>query len=130
MRELSRKPVGWLLASLALLGGGCSGADADILARVGRKVAGKVETLTANSKLASGWQSVRANVDDVAVDARVSARLSWDKSLVGVPIQVHASGGRVELHGTVPGLPQRRRAIELAESTAGVSEVVDALQVP
>jgi osmotically-inducible protein OsmY len=60
----------------------------------------------------------------------VSARLSWDKSLAGVPVQVRANGGRVELHGTVPDLTQRRRAVELAESTAGVTEVVDALQVP
>lgn len=130
MRELSRKSVGWLAAGLALLGAGCSGADADILARVGRKVAGRVEATTTNSKLASGWQSVRANLDDVAVDARVSARLNWDKGLAGVPIQVQASAGRVELHGTVSDPAQRRRAVELAESTAGVTEVVDALQVP
>ncbi len=120
------------LVALALLAGGCKGGDADILTRVGRRIAQKAESLNAgvNSKLAIGWHALRANLDEVAVDARVSSRLNWDKTLAGVPIQVHATGGRVELQGTVPSLNHRRRAVELAETTAGVTEVSDALQVP
>jgi osmotically-inducible protein OsmY len=115
---------------IALAGlGGCQKTDTDILARVGRGLARKAEAATANSRLLSGWQAVRANLDEVAVDARVAARLSWDQTLTGQPIQVLASGSRVELHGTVSGTAERRRAVELAESTVGVAEVADALEV-
>jgi osmotically-inducible protein OsmY len=120
----------WILAGLLLIGG-CKGQDADILARVGRKLAMKGEAVTARAgtKLAGGWQAVRANLDELAVDARVAARLSWDQTLAGVPIEVHSQGTRVELRGTVADADQRRRAVELAEATLGVTEVTDSLQV-
>ena len=64
------------------------------------------------------------------LDARVSARLRWDKALAGSKIQVQAKDGVVELKGPVIDLAQRRRAVELAESTAGADKVTDLLEVP
>jgi osmotically-inducible protein OsmY len=115
-----------------LLGvGGCNHRDADRLARVSRKAAEKVQALTTGSsnRVAEGLQVMRASWDEIALDARVAARLRWDKGLAGSHIEVRASGTTVELHGTVASANQRGRAVELAESTLGVERVSDNLEL-
>ncbi len=122
------------LAALALLllAAGCDGQDADHLARVSRKALARAGYLSGHTddRPPSGWQAVQASLDEVTIDARVSARLRWDKNLAGVTIQTRAAGTVVELYGNVRDLNQRRRAVELAESTTGVEKVVDQLQTP
>jgi osmotically-inducible protein OsmY len=110
---------------------GCNHQDADRLARVGRKAAEKVQGLTGNSsgRVAEGLQVMRASWDEVALDARVSARLRWDKGLAGAQVEVHANGAVVELQGTVADANQRGRAVDLAGATAGVERVTDNLTV-
>jgi osmotically-inducible protein OsmY len=66
----------------------------------------------------------------MALDARVSARLRWDKTLSSEQIHVQATGGIIELKGRVRDLNQRRRAVELAESTVGTEQVLDLLEIP
>jgi|SRR6516225_9301008 osmotically-inducible protein OsmY len=124
MHRVGKRWLGWLLLGLVLGPCGCSHEDADRLARVGRKVAAKLEGVGggAQEKLADGWQAV-------ALDARVAARLRWDKALGGTRIEVRASGGVVELRGSVGNENQRRRAIDVAETTSGVERVTDALEV-
>ena len=65
----------------------------------------------------------------MTLDTRVAARLRWDKALVNHKIEVTAADGVVELKGKVGDLIQRRRAVEIAQSTAGVNEVRDSLEV-
>jgi osmotically-inducible protein OsmY len=126
-RRISKRWV-WL----GLVGGalGCSGQDADRLARVGRTAAAKAEDLTggARNRLTGGWQALRGSWAEATPDSRVAARLHWDKSLAGAAIQVSSPGnGQVRLQGTVADLSQRRRAVELAQATLGVEEVLDEL---
>ena len=59
----------------------------------------------------------------------MSQRLAWDKNLADARIQVRADGGAVELKGAVREAGQSKRAVELAESTAGVDKVTDSLEV-
>jgi osmotically-inducible protein OsmY len=131
MGQISKGRRVWLPAALIGLCFGCTNQDADRLARVGRTVAAKAEELTggANGKLAAGWQAVRADLDEMALDSRISARLRWDKSLANAQIRIHTQGGEVELLGTVNDPAQRQRAVELAESTIGTEKVVDKLEV-
>src|SRR5262249_27032909 len=104
---------------------------ADRLARVARMAAAKVQPPGANGeKLLCGFQAVRGSWDDMALDARVATRLRWDKMLVQAQIEVKATGGVIELKGTVPGEEYRQRALELAGATVGVTRVVDSLTVP
>lgn len=119
----------WLVAFFAVVAVGCSDQDTERLARVGQKVAGKVHGMAggADTKLAIGLQAMRANWSDASLENRVSARLRWEKLLDGASIQVHAAGNTVELKGIVSDLGQRRRAIDLAQSTTGVEKVVDVL---
>ena len=118
----------WLLLGLAALTAGCSRQDSERLARIGKHIAARAEALTADCRagLGSSWHGVG---EGVGPGARVWARLRWDKALAGLPIQVHAAGDTIELKGTVRDLAQRRRAVELAESTSGVEKVNDQLQI-
>ena len=104
---------------------GCNRSDQDHLARAAGKAREKINSASGESGrgLTTGWQSM-------ALDARVSARLRWDKTLSNEQIQVQATGGLIELKGTVRDLGQRRRAVELAESTVGTEQVLDLLEVP
>jgi osmotically-inducible protein OsmY len=131
MNRLRRYRWAWLVGSAALAGLGCSGPDADHLTRIAARVAEKVEHLAggAQGKLASGLQAVRADLDETAVDTRVSARLRWDKDLQTCQIRVQVADGVAELAGTVATLTQRRRAVELTESTIGIQKVNDSLEV-
>ena len=116
---------------LALAITGCSAEDTDGLARVARLSAAKVEEMTggAPEKVADSLTTMRANWNELALDARVALRLRWEKDLQGTDIRVHAVNGMVELKGTVRDLPQRQRAVQLARSTVGVTDVVDSLEV-
>ncbi len=119
--------AGWLLLGLSALAAGCSRQDTERLARVGKRVADRFEALTADCRAGFGgsW-----NGGAPGLSGRVAARLRWDKGLAGLSLQVHATGGgAVQLKGTVHDLTQRQRAVELAESTAGVEKVTDQLQV-
>lgn len=119
----------WLL--LALAAAGCADQDAERMSRIGRILAGKADVLTVGAnKLAAGWQAMRGDLDDAALDARVSSRLRWDKALAGAAVQVHADGSTISLEGSVTDAAQRHRAVELAESTAGVDKVNDQLRLP
>jgi osmotically-inducible protein OsmY len=130
MDEPRKHRLGWLLAGLLIAG--CGKQDTDKLARVGRTAAAKAEALTggSNNRLLHGWQAIRADLDEMALDARVSARLRWDKTLEGASIHVTADNGLVELRGTVRDMAQRTRAADLARSTVGAVEVKDELEIP
>jgi osmotically-inducible protein OsmY len=117
---------------LLLLGPGCSSQDSEGLTRVCQKVTEKSDNLTGGrqSKLAAGWRALRGSAGGGAVDSRVAFRLRWDKSLADADIQVSmASPGVVKLQGTIANQMQRGRALELAKSTQGVTDAVDALEM-
>jgi hypothetical protein len=127
-----RRGRGWhgLLAILVILSG-CNRQDTDRLARVGRKGLARAETClgTLAASLPGGWPGRLDGLTDAAgLDLRVSARLRWEKTLAEAPIEVQAVGAVVELRGKVQDLAQRRRAVEIAETTAGVEKVNDLLE--
>jgi osmotically-inducible protein OsmY len=126
---LSKRAAVGLAAALCFAG--CSDEDTEQLAKVARKSAAKVDAMTggAPDKLATSVQAVRTNWNEIALDTRVSVRLRWDKDLEGAVIRAHAAQGVVELKGTVTSMTQRQRAVQLARTTVGVSDVVDALEV-
>jgi len=111
---------------LVLAGGiiGCNRQDSDCLTRIGHKLAAGLGE--ARGSLEVGWHGV---VPAMGLEARVAARLHWDKALDGAVIEVKASGTEIELSGTVKDQTQQLRAMELSEATTGVDKVVDNLQV-
>ncbi len=121
--SIQRKPI-WVL--LLLLGiGGCSQQDTECLARLGQKMATRAESWLGSLQQTCGG-SFQAGL---GLAGRVSLRLGCDKGLEGANIEVLVQGQIVELKGTVAAEEQRRRAVELTETTLGVEQVVDSLQV-
>jgi osmotically-inducible protein OsmY len=116
-----------LLVGCAVLTGGCTRQDTERLARIGRKAVEHTEALTGDlrERLGSGWQAA-----DAGVAGRVAARLHWDRSLADANITVQLKEDAIELRGNVADLPQRRRAVDLAETTVGVRKVIDLLEMP
>ncbi len=123
----------WLFGAMLLTTlAGCSKADTDRLARVGARVAQRAEALLPGGKgpLSHAWQALPLPSGEIAADARVSARLGWDKGLAEAKIEVRVlPGGAIDLKGTVKDLEQRRRAVALAEATIGVDKVEDHLEL-
>lgn len=61
---------------------------------------------------------------------RVTQRIEWDKQLSGSTMQVEVQpGGVVLLKGSVMNDVAKERAVDLAESTTGVTSVTDELAV-
>lgn len=120
-----------LVLSLALASCGCN-RDADQLARVFHKIAAKFDGMTEGlrDKLNNGWGAVRSSVSETGLNNRVSLRLRWDRDMDGADVQVRlTSPGAIELTGVVADLTQRRRAVELAQTTVGVESVLDQLRL-
>ena len=110
---------------------GCSKGDKDRLAGLGSHLAHKAQTWLAAPEggLGRSLGVVPLSLREMAIDARVSARLMWEKSLADASIEVHAIGGLVELRGKVRSREQGSRALELALATVGVENVSDKLEV-
>ncbi len=122
----------WSWAALACLICGCGGQDVDRLGRIGSMTACKFSDMVGGShgKLANGWDAVFSALSGSTPDARVAARLRWDKALATADIQAQPDGpGVVRLQGNVTDEAQQQRAVELAESTQGVEQVVNELVI-
>lgn len=61
---------------------------------------------------------------------RITQRLEWDKQLTGSTLRMEVEpGGAVVLKGSVQSQAAKLRAVDLVESTTGVTTVVDELAV-
>lgn len=113
---------------MLLFSAGCSRQDADALGRIGNRLLERFQQSTGGmrDKLQGSIQEIgKSGIRD-----RVHARVMNDRLLQGLPIEIAARDTEVELKGTLKTVDQKRRAIDLAESTDGVSKVIDSLVVP
>src|SRR5262249_54886875 len=103
----------------------CNQQDKNSLSRIGEKIAERSEEATSGlrEKLSHGLPDM-GNLHE-----RVHRRVKWDKGLEGAVIDLKVSGTEVELKGTVKTPEQRRRAVDLVESTIGVEKIQDNLKV-
>lgn len=130
-----RSTPGCLLTAIltALLAAGCSKRDTDGLSLVGRRVADRVEHAAGGSTglMATSWRGLRACWGDTQLDCRVLLRLQWDQQLAGTPLSVElVEPGVVQLAGPLADTGLRRRAVDLAGSTAGVEKVLEKWGTP
>jgi osmotically-inducible protein OsmY len=113
------------LVGLLSLFTGCNQQDVDGLGRIGKKALAQAGS--AAGPLRDKFDAGRRGL--AGVRERVQARLQWDKQLTETAIEVQVRGGEVELTGAVKSDDQRRRALDLAETTQGVERVNDQLQI-
>src|SRR5262245_16322540 len=113
----------------AFFSAGCQKSDTETLARIGRKLADRREGILGEvrSCLDLNW---RAALKEHTLEERVRLRLRFDKDLGDLPLDVKVTGADVELSGKLPHPEQKRRILELVESTRGVEHVTaDALLI-
>jgi osmotically-inducible protein OsmY len=70
-------------------------------------------------------RTVGENLDDKALEAKVSLAFSLNKELKGTDIKVNAFKRAVTLSGQVATPAQRQRAVSIAQQTTGVQGVTD-----
>jgi osmotically-inducible protein OsmY len=81
-------------------------------------------------KLKKAWQDAKQSVDELGIQGRVYARLRWDKALADQKIDIQVQKKDVVvLTGMVPDEAALEVALQLAQDTIGVREVVSQLQV-
>jgi osmotically-inducible protein OsmY len=117
-----------LLTLGALLSVGCVRQDTEILARVGRKLADRAQSSTAGLRDKLPFRMTTASAESSLAN-RVQQRFATDKLLAATTIDIVARGDEIELTGTVDREEQKRRAVDLAETTQGAEKVVDSVQV-
>ena len=71
------------------------------------------------------------NVDDAGITASVKTNLASERGMQTLTaIDVDTNRGVVSLNGVVESLAAKQRAADIARQTAGVTNVVNNLQVP
>jgi len=117
---------------LTIVGGAVAGSkktDAEILTRVGRKVADKVTVAMPDTATIAGPIAAVKTGEMLSVEERVRVRLRTDKALQGATITVALENNAIHLRGIAISPEQTLRAIELAQSTSGVEKVMPELGV-
>jgi hypothetical protein len=105
--------------------------DFEVLTRVVRTTRDKVHaSLPPAHRVAGPLAAFRAG-DALPVEERVRVRIQTDKAMAGADVAAvpTPAAGEVRLKGVVASPGQKRRAVELAEGTAGVDRIVDELAV-
>lgn len=83
----------------------------------------------AGEKAAEAAQKVKETVAEAAVTSKIKAKMALDDSVQARSIDVSTSASTVTLSGTVRSKAEHDRAVSLARETAGVTRVVDRLEV-
>jgi hyperosmotically inducible periplasmic protein len=90
----------------------------------------KKGALSAEDALKEKYAQARAGIVKMEIEARVYARLHWEKALVDSRIDLHTpSPGVVVLSGTVASEKAKAKASELTADTVGVTQVTNNLLV-
>jgi osmotically-inducible protein OsmY len=80
-------------------------------------------------KVAVAAEKVKDTAAEAALTSKIKAKMVLDDSVKARAIDVTTSGTTVTLAGTVATPAEHDRAVALARETAGVTNVVDRLQV-
>jgi hyperosmotically inducible protein len=101
--------------------GGVAERVGEALDNTGRAIRGGVQ---------AGVGRARTRVHTMEVQDRVYSRLHWEKSLTASALDLEVrAGGVTVLRGVVPDAASRARAVDLARTTVGVTQVVNELAV-
>lgn len=112
-----------LVLSVSLSCGQQPGSDSD--------AANATDTLRkAAQTLGKALTKVKQGLDDAELAGKVYVRILWDQDLQEAKVSIDAKpGGIVTLRGKVPSRAVHRGVLSLAETTVGVTQVVDEIEV-
>jgi hyperosmotically inducible periplasmic protein len=80
-------------------------------------------------KVAEGANKAQRAMADASLTTKIKAKMALDDTIEALDIDVDSNGSTVTLSGTVESEAQRKRALQLARETDGVTSVVDHLRV-
>jgi hyperosmotically inducible periplasmic protein len=80
-------------------------------------------------KAAAATQKIEETAHEAALTTKIKAKMALDDTVRARSIDVTTSGSVVTVSGTVRSAAERERAVALARETAGVSQVVNHLEV-
>jgi osmotically-inducible protein OsmY len=103
---------------------GSTGIDAEAARKQGKAIVDK--TAAAVDKAATKLDQA---VDAGSLTLKIKSKMALDDLVKARTINVDTTGSVVTLTGTVESSQERERAVRLARETAGVTNVVDKLQV-
>lgn len=116
---------------LCLAVAGCSDADVEKLRVVGDRTYDRAANVVQQT-----WEELgRTLLDQKPVPTepdlltKVQQRLKWERELHALPIVASVHGEEVILTGVVKTKEQKERAIKIAETTQGVTQVQDQLEI-
>jgi len=80
-------------------------------------------------KAAVATKKLQETVAEAGLTTKIKAKMALDDTLKSRAIDVTTEGSTVTVSGTVPSAAARNRALALARETAGVSVVIDHLEI-
>ena len=81
------------------------------------------------AKASEAAAAAQTTLSEGSVTAKIKAKMSLDDTVEAKDINVDFANGVVTLTGTVRSAAERKRAVDLATETAGVTSVKDQLRV-
>jgi BON domain len=103
---------------------GVSGIDAEAAKQRGAEL-----TKEAAQKAGEAATKLEGAVSEGTVTAKIKSKMALDEYVKARAINVDTAGTVVTLTGVVESTAERERAVSLARETAGVTRVVDKLEV-
>jgi hyperosmotically inducible protein len=89
----------------------------------------RLELETAKEKTAQAAGQARQAIAEGSLTAKIKAKMALDDHVKALDLNVDTVGTVVTLTGIVNTDAERQRALALARDTAGVTQVVDKLQI-
>ena len=100
----------------------------DLAAATARRGAAKVASETAE-KAGDAAKSVEGTIKESALTAKIKSKMALDDHVKARSINVDTTGSVATLTGVVASKDERKRAVQLARDTEGITRVVDKLEI-
>jgi len=81
-------------------------------------------------KVAEGANQAEKALSEASLTAKIKSKMALDDTIDASRVNVDTTGTIVTLRGSVPTETQHKRVVQLARETAGVTSVVDRVEVP
>ena len=101
---------------------------AGLAAQAAKREAGKIASKAADTA-SDAADKLGDRVADGALTAKIKSKMALDDHVQARAINVDTAGSVVTLSGVVASADQRKRALQLARDTDGITRVVDKLEV-
>ena len=106
---------------------GTTGVNSERAKEVGAEIGAK--TAAAVDKAGQVAGEARRAIENGGITAKIKAKMALDDTVKALDLDVTTSGSVVTVSGVVRTEAEHKKAIQLAKETAGVTEVLDRIEV-